>query len=286
MDLSRTESLARPVVLCADDYGLAPGVSRAIAELIADGRLSATSCMTISPFWPDHAQWLKPLRGRADIGLHLTFTDQKPLGPMPDLAPDGRLPPLGRLLGRALTRRLDPQEIRREVGRQIDAFEAAWGAPPDFIDGHQHVHQLPVIRDALLFHIRNRLADSRPYIRCCNEPLTAILRRGIDPFRAAVISLLGRGLRRRLARGGIAHNDSFRGVYDFSPRIPYPELFRRFLADAGPRTLIMCHPGLVDDALRAADPLTGQRETEYRYFLSDEFAGLLQTADFRLARFA
>ena len=85
----------RPIILCADDYAIAPGVSRAICALIQQGRLSATGCMTVSPFWREHARWLQLLAGRADIGLHLTLTDLRPLGMMARLAPDGRLPSLG-----------------------------------------------------------------------------------------------------------------------------------------------------------------------------------------------
>ena len=40
---------ARHIWLCADDYGIAPGVNRAIRELIAGGGLNATSVMVLSP---------------------------------------------------------------------------------------------------------------------------------------------------------------------------------------------------------------------------------------------
>ena len=91
-----------PFILCADDYGFSPGVSSAIRDLIDRGRLSATSCMTMSPFWPDHASWLKPYADQVDVGLHLTLTDHRPLGPMPRTAPAGRLPPLPVLMRKAL----------------------------------------------------------------------------------------------------------------------------------------------------------------------------------------
>ncbi len=39
----------RRIVLCADDYAIAPGVSAGIRELIAAGRLNATSVMTVFP---------------------------------------------------------------------------------------------------------------------------------------------------------------------------------------------------------------------------------------------
>ena len=139
-----------PFILCADDYGFSPGISSAIRDLIDRGRLSATSCMTMSPFWPDHASWLKPYADQVDVGLHLTLTDQRPLGPMPRTAPGDRFPPLRMLMRKALTRQLDQGEIDSELNRQLDAFERAFGRVPSHIDGHQHIHQLPVVRQAVI----------------------------------------------------------------------------------------------------------------------------------------
>lgn len=258
------------VTLCADDYGLSPGVGRAIRELIARGRLQATGCMTGSPFWPAEAALLKPLDGRAAIGVHLTLTDQVPVGAMPTLAPGGRLPPLGALMKRAMLRRLDGLEIATELERQVDAFAAAFGRPPDFLDGHHHVHQLPVIREVVIDLWRRRLAPTGGWVRSCWESPAAILARGVSPLRAAVIGGTGLVLRRRLAAAGIPHNRSFRGVYDLTPRVPYAALFRAFTDRPGPATLVMCHPGFVDAPLRACDPVTDQREVEFRYLASDD----------------
>ncbi|CAA7612640.1 conserved hypothetical protein [Magnetospirillum sp. LM-5] len=257
------------ITLCADDYGLAPGVSLAIRQLIEQGRLQATGCMTQSRFWPDEARALKDLDGRADIGIHLTLTDQAPLGPMPRLAPDGKLPPLGTLLKLALTGRLDQAEIKAEFHRQYDAFEAGFGRPPDFLDGHHHVQQLPGIGAATLELWRHRMGR-KGWIRSCVEPRAAIIARAVNPVRALIISELGRHFRRCLQVEGVPHNGSFRGVYDFSGRVPFAQLFRRFTDRPRLRTLMMVHPGFVDDALKAADSLTTQREEEYRFLASDE----------------
>jgi predicted glycoside hydrolase/deacetylase ChbG (UPF0249 family) len=257
------------ITLCADDYGLAPGVSRAIRDLIAAGRLQATGCMTGSPFWPAAAEELKPLAAQADIGIHLTLTDQTPLGPCPKLAPDGRFPSLGALLKQSLTGRLDRGEIAAELNRQYESFEAAFGRAPDFLDGHHHIHQLPVIGEVTLDLWRHRMGG-KGWLRSCTESRTAIVARGISPVRALVIAELGRRFRRRLQVEGVPHNGSFRGVYDFSGRIPFAQLFRRFTDRPGPRTLMMVHPGFVDDALRAVDTLTDQREAEYRFLAADE----------------
>src|SRR4029079_283861 len=43
------DAALRRIWLCADDYGLAEGVNRAIRDLISHGRLNATSVMVVGP---------------------------------------------------------------------------------------------------------------------------------------------------------------------------------------------------------------------------------------------
>ena len=50
----------RMLILCADDYALTEGVSRAIGELAAARRLSATSVMVTTPHWPAAAPRCAP----------------------------------------------------------------------------------------------------------------------------------------------------------------------------------------------------------------------------------
>ena len=40
---------ARRIILCADDYGMSPGVNRAIRDLIERRRINATSVMMVGP---------------------------------------------------------------------------------------------------------------------------------------------------------------------------------------------------------------------------------------------
>ena len=40
---------SRPIWLCADDYGISPAVSKAIRDLVVQGRLNATSVMVVAP---------------------------------------------------------------------------------------------------------------------------------------------------------------------------------------------------------------------------------------------
>jgi len=212
--------------------------------------------MSVGPCWPQEARALKPYLEAADIGLHLTLTDQVPLGAMQHLCPAGRLPGIERMIYLAYTRRLDRAEIKAELVRQLERFEAELGRPPAFLDGHQHVHQLPTVREVVIELYCERLARHRTYVRYCDEPIGAILRRRSHIREALAISLLGRGFARRARAAGIPGNRGFSGVHDFSGATPYGRLFAAFLEGLEPGALVMAHPGLSDEALAAADPVT------------------------------
>ena len=104
------------------------------------------------------------------------------------------------------------------------------------------------------------------------------------PFRALIISTLGRGLRARAQKAGVRTNSAFRGVRSFGAGERYGAIFPRFLDTPIPDMLIACHPGRVDRYLAALDPVTTPREDELRYFLSDCFPRDLEAAGVSLAR--
>lgn len=278
----RSAARGVPVVICADDYGMNPGIGVAIRELLAKSRLSATSCMTPSSFWPSEGPLLKPLRPQIGVGLHFTLTELKPITKMPDLAADGSLPPLGRLLVRALGRALRYDEIKDELEAQLDRFEDVMGAPPDFLDGHHHVHQLPIIREAVFEVFAKRLAPSGAALRYCDESLWAIYRRGVAPMRAGVISLLSRNFANRARKFGYPGNVGFRGVRNFTSDETAMRLFDVFLRRPTSGMMIMCHPGTAGGG-RSPDPMALTRADEYVFLKSDEFATLLAHHGARVA---
>lgn len=256
------------ILVCADDYGLSDGVCDGIEALIAQGRVTATGCMTGSPAWRRRASGLRALAAErpADIGLHLTLTDQPPLTAAEGLGgAGGALPSIGRLILLAHGRRLSAPALQIEIRAQLDAFEDSFGAAPDFVDGHQHCHQLPQVREALLAELGRRGGAGRIYVRSCREPLAAIISRRVEMSKTVIVGTIGGRFPELAAGAGFSSNDSFRGVYDFSGRVPYRTLFQRFLSGGGRRVLIHCHPGRVDSDLAARDPLTAPRERELAY---------------------
>lgn len=266
-------SVRRTFVLCADDYGIAPGVDRAIEHLIESGRVTATGAMVTMLCWQSDAPGLAALARAtgAQVGLHLTLTEQRSASPARGLAQDGRLPSLRSLLLRALAKRLPATAVAEEIRAQFDAFEDVWGAPPAFVDGHQHVHLLPTVREALIAEILRRYAPGTLWVRDCRETVQRIRARGVGVRKALFLRRLGRGFKAALLAHGIAHNQGFSGLHDFKETPPFREKMCRFLSALGPRALVHVHPGRVDAALLAVDTLTAPREWEYGYLASDAF---------------
>lgn len=268
--------------ITADDYGLAPGVSAGIRELLDAGRLSGTSAMTVFDLWPMEGGRLRPFASTAMLGVHLTLTDHTPLGAMPKLAPQGRFPSFGGLARAAWLGALDEGEIAAELGRQVDAFEAVVGRPPDFLDGHHHVQQLPVVRDVVLTLMRDRMPP-HAWVRTCVDSVGPILARGVGVSRALAFAQVGRSLDARARAADLNTNDGFSGLYDFSPDAPYGERFRRFVRRVGDGTAILVHPGWRDDVLASRDSLTAARENELRFLAGKEFPDVLLFANARVA---
>lgn len=270
-------------ILCADDYGMTEAVSRGLLEAAAAGRISAASAMASLPDWRRAARDWQGARPAVDLGLHVTLTVGAPLGPMPRLAPGGELPRLGALAAAAVARRLPLDEIEAEIGRQIDAFCDAAGAAPAHVDGHQHVHVLPGVRAAFFAALARRNLLAVP-VRDSSDSPARIARRRAFSSKAIKVNALAAGFRGAAQKAGHALNQGFAGYSDFSPARYDARQFGSYLTAPGPRHLVMCHPGRVDDALRRLDPVTEARERELAFFLSDEFVDLLAARGARLVR--
>jgi chitin disaccharide deacetylase len=271
-----------PIKLCADDYGLSEGVSVGIRSALAAQRLSATSAITTRPHWPQAARALNELGHRAEIGLHLNLSLGGPLSAMPDFAPTA-FPAIGKIITRARAGTLPEAEIRAEIARQLNAFEDAMGCAPDFVDGHQHVHVLPFIRTWLMEELSQRQLPEHFWIRDSGDAFWRILWRGKQWAKALVVSYLAHGFDALCAEYGFNTNGSFAGYSAFASTGDYRLEFAAALCARGPRHLIMCHPGHVDDELASLDPVLISREIELAFLLSDDFNAALTHAHATLA---
>jgi predicted glycoside hydrolase/deacetylase ChbG (UPF0249 family) len=266
MIVTPKDSKSIPIVLCADDYAQNQAIDDGILNLLAQQRLSAVSCFSGAPRWlQQSAPALRESAATADVGLHFNLTEG-----FGDAAPYR----LRSLIVRSLFTRLDSQWLRRCLNRQLDAFEAGVGKPPAFIDGHQHVHQLPGVRQVLLQVLESRYAGMPIWVR--NTVPASPAWRG----KPIVLKLLGGAMTATALRGaGVPSNRGFAGAYGFD-RADYGVCFAEWLAAAAPGMLIMCHPAAT---VGSGDDIAVQRVVEYRFFQSPEFVNMLREAGVALA---
>ena len=274
----------KSLILCADDFALSPAVSRGILEALSMGRLSATGAMTTQAYWKTGAQELLTLKPDADIGVHLNLTLGSPLSPMPGFCPDGNFPKLGFIIATAHKSLLPEGEIRTEIARQFDAFEHEMGRAPDFVDGHQHVQVLPQIRLWLLEEMAKRGWAGKVWLRNSGDSLKNIALRRVEFRKALLVAFFSRGFAKQARALGFAVNDSFAGFSSFKAQ-DYAADFNTYLEAPGVRHLVMCHPGYVDDELKALDPVTASREHELAFLLSDDFLNCVAAKGLVIGRF-
>jgi predicted glycoside hydrolase/deacetylase ChbG (UPF0249 family) len=215
--------------------------------------------MATRPHWRALAPALRAFDGRADIGLHLDLTLGPSLGKLGGLGRTDRLPPVRSWLGRGLAGRIDIADLRAEIGRQLDAFEAEFGRPPDYVDGHQHVHVLPGVRRAFLDELEARGLAGRVWLRDSADDTMRIVRRRREAGKALIVSALAAGFAAEARRRGFRLNSGFSGFSDFDPKDDYAAAFQ-------------------------IDSTVESREVELAFLLSEAFRETLERKDAHLVR--
>jgi predicted glycoside hydrolase/deacetylase ChbG (UPF0249 family) len=252
---------ARELILCADDFAESVPVCRGVTRLVDAGRLSAVSCFSDAPLWPEEGPKLLARSRNIAVGLHFNLTQAFGFGEKP----------LGFWIVASLLRRIDTSALRAVLRRQIDSFRRVAGRLPDFIDGHQHVHAFPVVRSVLAEIVEETPIPIRN-VSVFFGPTDAPVKRFV------IKSLATLGGHRRPDED---LNAAFGGDYSFSPRADYARLFAGWLASAPDGGLLMCHPAATGDD--PADPFLRVRQRELEFLASDALGDLLEKHGVRLA---
>ena len=247
--------------LCADDYALNPEVSEAIVHLVEKKRIQAVSCLCHDLSALQKNLKIKNHQEQVEIGIHLNLTEQS-----------ASLGSINSLIVLSHLRQLSKKNIQGLLEEQFQNFINAFNQAPSFIDGHQHIHVLPVIRDIML-KLRKHYCPNA-WVR---SPIQTQSQDIASRFKSLVISRMGAlALKEILKTHHIPTNPNFLGIYSFASPIAYRSYFLECLKSIHQPTLMMCHPGLPSNN---KDPIAAFREQEYNYFLSDQF--LEDTADLR-----
>jgi hypothetical protein len=232
------------MIVCADDFGLRPDIDEAILELCRFGKLSAVSCMTLfERCTRDNLQQLQEWREKVDIGLHLCFTAEPDAGHTPAKSRFA-FGSFGSCWRAAQSKELLKQDVLTEIKAQYDLFLQKTGCPPAHIDGHLHVHQIPVIREALIEFLLDLPKTQQLYIRNTAQDLRLLWKNDLPVAKAAGIGLFGCWMNGRLRSRGIQTNRGFSGVYDFRNYNQFPVYLPRFAkALTKPNGILVVHPG-------------------------------------------
>lgn len=261
-------SPSRTLCVCIDDYGLQPGINAAALDLAERGRVQAIGCIVSAAAWADGATRLRHLDHRnLDLGLHLNLTEA---------VAGHAAQPLWSLVLRSGAHALGARQLRERIRRQFDTWEQELGRQPDFVDGHQHVHQLPQVRELLLEEIVRRPWARLPWLRRTPP------RERSESWKARIIHRLGgAAMERRMIALGLRGNAALLGVYGFDadPAI-YPRRLAAWLAEARHGDLLMCHPSA---QAQHHDPIAAARLNEYAVLQGEEWIQIAQTLGVQFA---
>ncbi len=264
--------MTKGIIVCADDFAVHESASLGIAKLARMGRISATSAMVLPARWPRDVALLQDVRGQIDVGLHLDWTSEFALA-------SGHGMSLGAAMRRAVLGGFNPVQTTRVIERQLDVFEAHWQGAPDYVDGHQHVHQFAGIREALVAVLVRRYGAQpvKPYLRISRAP------QGAADFKSRVIAAMGAyAIEKIAASAGIARATALSGIYNFAGGpARYAALMARWLAQAPAGSIIMCHPAY---AAEPGDEIGIARAQEFEFLCGPDFALAIQRANVVLVR--
>ena len=181
------------LIINADDFGLTPGVNRAIAELHHANVLTSATLMATGVAF-DEAAAIARANPTLGIGCHIVLTDGIPASPpqtIPTLlGPDGKTfrSSLVDFIQALLRGNINEEDIEREATAQIQKLQNA-GIRITHLDTHKHTHLFPAVTQPLL-RIAERhsiVAIRQPF----EQPWSLALGHG-NRLRRLQVKLLGR----------------------------------------------------------------------------------------------
>jgi chitin disaccharide deacetylase len=223
-------SPTRTLVVNADDFGASEGVNRGVVQAHVHGIVTSTSLM-VTGNAAEHAARLAGEHPGLGVGLHWDLDEENLSDPV------------------ALE---DTRAVRRELARQLEAFERLMNRPPTHVDSHHHVHR----RDE------------------------------IAPIARQLVSALGVPLREE---GSVRYVGGFYGQWEWlvtDLEHIGPEFLIWILrneVDEG-WTEIGCHPGFVTDDFTSV--YLAEREVEVATLTDPRVQAEIEALGIRLASYA
>ncbi len=264
----------------ADDFGIAPGVNRAILELHAAEVLTSATLMARAPA-TEEAVNMALAMPTLGVGCHIVLVDGEPVSDrqritsLIDRASGAFQPTLGSFLKRLYTARIRSADIEAEAAAQI-ALLQSFGLRLTHVDTHKHLHMFPPVLRPVL---RAAKAAGIHAVRNPFEPLWSInATKDAPDARRAQVVLLRRfesSFRRIVAEEGFVTTEGSIGV--LSTGTLNIGVLHSLLAAMPDGTFeFVSHPGYRDEILASVNTrLHESREIERNALMAmKEYQGL------------
>ena len=270
------------LVINADDLGLTEGVTRGILEAHEAGVVTSASMMVNTPGFDDAVRCVAG-HPALSVGLHLNLTVGRPVADPATVASlldsgTGQFLSLGRLIRRALSRRVASEHVLRECEAQVRRLRAS-GVGVTHLDSHRHVHALPGLLQPVV------LAAREAGIRVLRRPVEPL---GLHPWRVGATTKKAAMLaswRGDLFPKELAGADHFRGLSCRSGRQFEADLRETLDELPSGTTELIVHPGYADSELLRWDSYAEGRELELAALRSAPVRGRLARGDIALVSF-
>lgn len=253
------------LIVNADDFGLTKSVNKGIIEAHVNGILTSTTFMVNTPGFEDAVQ-LSRQYPSLGVGFHFNLTYGVPLldpSEIPSLVGHtGYFHPIS--LKALLSWK--QEDVRKELAAQWEKAKTA-NISITHIDSHHYIQSHPFIRAEMI-----RLAEDE------NLPMRLCLR-ARSLLRSCMIACS------QEKEGSYpVHTDRFIADTYFSKR--GLSQFIAHLESIGDEIVeLNCHPGYVDEELRALSKWTDKREREISILTSGVVKKVIQTNKLRLIRY-
>lgn len=257
------------LIVNADDFGLTPGVNRAILELHGRGVLTSATLMACAEATSEAIAMARATPSLG-VGCHVVLVDGDAAlasAGLPTLIPakNGRFRlSLGGFVRDLITGRIAPHEIEAEAHEQISRLQQA-GLNLSHVDTHKHTHMFPAVLRPLL---RAARACGIAAVRNPFEPGWSVAATpGSTPLRRAqvrMLRLMEARFRRIVAEEGFVTTSGALGVLATGS---LDERSLRAVLNHVPSGTweLVTHPGYKDAALaKVRTRLRDSRETEMR----------------------
>ncbi len=271
------------LIINADEYGLTEGVNAAIVDCVKAGVVTSTTAIVNGLAFQQMARHIPVFHDKGtSVGLHFNLTLGEPTADsLPGLVDgEGRLLPRKWLLLKSMTRHISSSEVAKELSAQWNRLIDA-GITPSHIDGHEHVHILPGVRQVVLnfaakHHIPVRLPMEQRIVTGSLRPAGCRLL-----LRKQVARVLSRRLCSQMKQAGVWSPSNFFSVFSVVNNVTpdaatYEAIFQRL---PGGVSELMCHPASHEPTLCRYSRIADQNFRECEFLLSETFRKLLHQYD-------